>query len=282
MNCKISSLTIRFDDNLFNFINTIKDKYDITRLNVYDLILLQRYQQDIRELFVKYKNLLTFNTPYDKINFTINNPKSYLVYPNTFALFICLISDLNKCTDWDTLLDQNTNKMELWDCDCDDNDDNILNNSTRFKCCCGHICQPMNLYQLTNKYTNHKIIIGCDCANKFQLINKDQLKILLKKREINKYYSKLMKENEIRLIQKKEQRIKTKKEKEERDKKILLNIISHWKNYIIYKKNIIYKYMQLWIDNALNGKIYTYKYIFVKSLYTNGFIPKKIQKFTKY
>lgn len=50
-------------------------------------------------------------------------------------------------------------------------------------CCCSHKCMLNNMAIIKNSITNYHVVIGCDCINKNNLIDKDVIKNAIEKTE---------------------------------------------------------------------------------------------------
>jgi hypothetical protein len=182
----INVTTIRFDENLKNFISRVKDSFDMSQLQSRDFKTLQLIQDLIRDRMFNHQNILNFNSPSQKLT------KSHKSHPNFFALMLSLISDLTKCETWLDVIKQNTFKNNVTLSGFENEIEDDIASLDKYKCACNHICEPCNQYLLSNQYTNLNLLIGCNCIEKNKILNIEDIKELKKRRNFDKNYKKLL------------------------------------------------------------------------------------------
>jgi hypothetical protein len=86
--------------------------------------------------------------------------------PNTFGLFIALISDLDYVHTNEELLKGCDGDFLFAEDECADD---------KFHCACGQWCTGKSLFKITNIRTNISIVIGCVCVGKHELLTKEEI-----------------------------------------------------------------------------------------------------------
>jgi hypothetical protein len=191
---------------------------------------------------MRYQDMLNFNS--ENIRLTESNK----CHPDFFALMMAFISDLDKCTSWEQLMNQNRNNSEVSLASFQANFGGEVGDLNGHKCACNHNCYPQNQYLIQNKYSEKYLLIGCDCIEKNTILNPEQIKELKERRNYDRNYKRLLDLNEQRLL--------TKNERKKYLKMLVINKFIE----IIQNKNKKIKRVISFMKNILKDKVDFQKY----------------------
>ena len=170
--------TLVFNDRLKAWVSDIKDNYDLSQMQTWTLDKFLEFQTDIRDRFIRtsYEGMLENGSALGKSNKD---------FPNIYALFILLISEIESCNNWNDVMEHVIRHTELIDYKnlshltlktinvniC------ITTNDTQVKynCLCGHYVKT-HLYKIRNTKTHLEVWCGCDCIEKSKIISAKALK----------------------------------------------------------------------------------------------------------
>ena len=261
----INFTNIKFDKELIKFIGQIRDEVPSHSLTTRGFNTLQDEQEVIRQKMMKYQYMLNFNS--ENIKLTESNT----CHPDFYALMLAFISDLSKCYSWDNIIEQSKDKDKVTLADFEHEIEDDIGALDGYKCACNHHCFPMNQYLLSNKFTNHNLLIGCDCIEKNKILNKEDIKALKEKRNFDKNYKKLMKLNEDKLLNKRER------------KKYLQIMVIDKLNEIIQNRNRKFKKVFNFMRRVLMDKVDFQKYKYMNiSWYKFTHLSKKNFEIKRY
>lgn len=181
--------TLVFNDRLKAWVINIKDNYDLSQMQTWTLDKMLEVQADIRDRFIRtsYEGILENGSALSKGNKD---------YPNIYALFILLISEIESCNNWNDVMEhvkRDTNVVEyinlshLTPCERFETSNDgmvLLNESSKIKynCLCGHYVKT-HLYKIRNTKTHLEVWCGCDCIEKSKIISAKELKACKEKYE---------------------------------------------------------------------------------------------------
>lgn len=217
----INKTKIKFDKRWIKFIQIAQQKFEMNIFNIYDLTDLINHYTTIQEKLRVYID--------NNQNYNVSSKSKKLKLPDYFAYGICMICNINDCKSFKDVFNKRDD-FEITDISTSENyydekDDDIM--ATYTNCMCSHSICAENSYILTNLKTRRSIMVGCDCINKTDIFNIEELK-------------KLINEKNKKKIEKKKRINLTKKQLEKQDGKNWFRIIN---NYI--KQNVVCKIKSL-------------------------------------
>ena len=143
----INRTTLVFNDELKRKILILKSKYRLEdEINQYGLVIATRMSDVFTEIRIEFKKKEYFGT----------NSK-----PNSYALMCCFYVDLDKCFNWEDVVDQLN--------------DNIIERPTReyidtgILCCCG---KQIKNYYIARFNNSSPLILGDVCIDKIAITYK--------------------------------------------------------------------------------------------------------------
>lgn len=215
----INKTKIKFNDRWISYILTAQSKFEmnITTFNMIDEMtdLISHYTQ-LQERLREYID--------NNQNYNVSGKSKKLNLPDYFAYGICMISNINDCKSFKDVFNKRDD-FEITDISTSENyydekDDDVM--ATYTNCMCSHSICAENSFVLTNLKTCRSIMVGCDCVNKTDIFNIEELKKLMKEKNRKK--------------REKVKRIKLTKQKKQEEEARLLDIIEKNKRYTLWKE----------------------------------------------
>ena len=171
--------TILFTDKLKQWTSLKRETYDLSLMHTWTLDKFLNFQKDMRNTFINtsYAGMLENGTALGKSNKD---------YPNIYALFLLLISEIDGINNWEDVMTHTIRYTELIDY-VNLNDltsaERIMVNyeiqhsetTQKFHCLCGHSVSS-HLYKIRNTKTHLEVWSGCCCIKKSKIISNKDLK----------------------------------------------------------------------------------------------------------
>lgn len=158
-----SEIGAKYDNLLIALCGRVREKFaeafEILKSNDYEWGFVIKHQAEVRDYIILHQAEITL------LNGVVLKNQSTHAYPTLFAIYMCIMADLNECKKWDDALQQTdryecrrifTHKDDLMD--------------TESNCVCSHRCRARNTYAITNRLTGLVSIVGQDCIEKNKLI----------------------------------------------------------------------------------------------------------------
>lgn len=209
----INKTKIKFDDRWIKYILTAQPKFEMNitgTASLYEMTDLIGHYTTIQSLLREYID--------NNQNYNVSGKSRNLKLPDYFAFGISMISNINDCKSFKDVFNKRDD-FEITDISTTENyhekDDDVM--ATYTNCMCSHSICSENSFVLTNLKTRRSIMVGCDCVNKTDIFNIEELKKLMKQ----KNRKKREKEKRINL---------TKKQLEKQDGKNWFRIIHNYIN----------------------------------------------------
>lgn len=167
--------TILFTERLKQWTSLKRETYDLSRMQTWTLDEFLDFQKDMRNTFINtsYAGMLENGTALGKSNKD---------YPNIYALFLLLISEIDGINNWEDVMKHSIRYTELIDyvnlkeLDCFEKLKTINDTTNKvFHCLCGHSVRN-HLYKIRNTKTNLEVWSGCCCIKKSKIISNKDLK----------------------------------------------------------------------------------------------------------
>jgi hypothetical protein len=170
--------TIIFDERLKNWITSIRDSYDSKLRQASTMIQSLDLQKELRDIFIRtsYVGMLENGLALGKSNKD---------YPNIYALFMLLISEIESCNNWNEVmthiiryiqLEEYVNLTHLKTTSIERySAREIFDGKTIFNCLCGHYVKS-HLFKIRNTKTEIDLWCGCDCIEKSKIISSKEMK----------------------------------------------------------------------------------------------------------
>ena len=182
-----SFVELVFDDKLVSFTKDAKLKFnreliilsqELNEVSRNHVQKCMEIQEAIREYMIKNQYNLTF------VKDTFRLSKRPPSHSTLFALFMCIMSDIDECSSFDDVMYQiDSDNLEcsalLLEYEEDDANEGA--------CACGHRVILENIYVINNYYTGLKSWVGCDCVNKNKLVTKEAIQQLKNNIKNSKY-----------------------------------------------------------------------------------------------
>lgn len=171
--------------------------------NKYSSVLTSRHLLTNQEVLREIRRDLIESLPQYSLK-----ERSASSYPDFFVLTLLVISQIHTINVVDDLLND-LYKFSLFGMNREDDLPNM-----QYCCACSHLCKPENLYIIENTETNLRIIIGCDCAKKKELISKEEAKELKDQSKEDPNYRRFQEITDRKNEERKQQREAKKREEE--------------------------------------------------------------------
>ena len=172
--------TIIFDERLKNWITPIRDSYNSRLRQASTMDESLKLQREIRDRFIR-----TSYVGMQENGLALG--KSNKDYPNIYALFLLLMSEIEPYNNWNdvmenviryTQLEEYVNLIYLTSHErlLTIGYRNITDDfKSRFNCLCGHFVKS-HLYKIRNTKTNINLWCGCDCIEKSKIVSSKEMK----------------------------------------------------------------------------------------------------------
>jgi hypothetical protein len=173
--------TIIFNERLKEWITNIKDNSDLSLNPTWTMDECLDFQRDMRDRFIRtsYMGMLENGLALGKSNKD---------YPNIYALFLLLMSEIEPCNNWNdvtkhviryTQLVEYENLTHLTSLGAERlrtiGYTNTSSNISRYYCLCGHYVKS-HLYKIRNTKTELVLWCGCDCIEKSKIVSNKEMK----------------------------------------------------------------------------------------------------------
>ena len=198
-NMEDSKINIYFDETFKVFIRVAQVdmrnelEYITNNIGTGFFYAAQQCQHKIREYIIKNQDKINFNRE------LILKEGSNISFPNFFAIFVALTTNetqLNTANSFNDILDTIDKKFfcSLFSNMEEGEVDEFMEVEIKSYCCCSHECKAFNNFYIMNQMTGQKIMVGCDCVNKRNLIEPELIK-KMKKEVKNSPYGKRIENN---------------------------------------------------------------------------------------
>lgn len=171
INNTTTKTNIIYNMRFISFIQRLKQHFSAEIENVMkthgDILEFADIQNKIREYIVEVQDEID-----TKNNKKISNNTPYS-YPDFFCIFIAIIcndAQLEKYNCLNEILEYIRKTRPLSMSGYSSNESNNEHSNIKFQCACGHICSPQNLYYIYNPETLTRLLVGCDCVKKYDII----------------------------------------------------------------------------------------------------------------
>lgn len=186
----VNKTHVVFNYKFKEFIKLLKKENEtlLGQTNTFNYQVLEQIQYEIREWIIKNQHELILSWEH-KID------KSAHSMPDFFVIFISLLIDLEKCTNWYDVYNEfddiRNNKIVM--CFEVDMSNNLIEDeiSIESSCLCSHTCNFKNMAFIFSDLTKIKLWIGCDCCQKLGIMNINEFK-----RKVREARPKIMKAHE--------------------------------------------------------------------------------------
>lgn len=158
-----SEISATYNILLVEFCGRIRERFavafEILKSGDYEWGFVIRHQAEVRDYIILHQAEITL------LNEVVLKNQSRYAYPTLFAIYMCIIADLNECKNWNDALHQtDRNECRVIFPHMDEPLDTSSN------CVCSHSCRARNTYGIINKLTGLVSIVGSDCIFKNGLI----------------------------------------------------------------------------------------------------------------
>jgi len=232
----INKTKIKFDERWIQYILTAQLKFEMNIFNIHDLTELIGHYTQLQERLREYIDT--------NQNYNVSGKSKKLNLSDYFAYGICMISNINDCKSFKDVFNKRDD-FEINDISTTENyheqDDDVM--ATYTNCMCSHSMCSENSYVITNLKTRRSIMVGCNCIQKTDIINIEELKKLINTKNRKK--------------QERAKRIKLTKQKKQEEEERLLNIIRKTELDKIKRRDLLIKWKGLVIKSVKhNNKIF--------------------------
>lgn len=158
-----SEISVAYNNLLVEFCGRVCERFATAFAAIqrgdYEWGFVVRHQAEVRDYIILHQAEITL------LNGVVLRNQSRFAYPTLFAIYMCIIADLNECRSCDDALQQTdrndcsrifTHLGDLMD--------------TESNCVCSHSCMALNTYKIINGRTGLVSIVGQDCIQKNELI----------------------------------------------------------------------------------------------------------------
>jgi hypothetical protein len=170
--------TIIFNERLKDWITQIRDSYDLSLNHTWTMDKCLDFQRDMRDRFIRtsYIGMLENGLALGKSNKD---------YPNIYALFLLLMSEIETCNNWNDVMEHviRYNQLEMYvnlthlktDAIERHLTSDMENCKSIYNCLCGHSVRS-HLFKIRNTKTNIDLWCGCDCIEKSKIVSNKEMK----------------------------------------------------------------------------------------------------------